>query len=116
MSSPQRPPSPCFKIGKTHPAVEYSRVAQDLGQMKACLTAGYPFVLGFTSVESFESDEVAHTGVAGMPDASETALGGHAVMAAGYDDGWGRFLVRNSWGAEWGMGGYFTIPYGYFTN
>ncbi len=112
----ERPPAPCFKIGKTHPAVSYSRVAQDLGQMKACLAAGYPFVLGFTVYESFESDAVAHSGVAEMPDASETALGGHAVMAAGYDDASGRFLVRNSWGAGWGMGGYFTIPYAYLTD
>ena len=51
-----------------------------------------------------------------MPDASEVALGGHAVMAAGYDDPSSRFLVRNSWGAGWGMGGYFTIPYAYLTN
>jgi C1A family cysteine protease len=112
----ERPPTPCFKIGKTHPAVNYSRLPQDLGQMKACLAAGYPFVLGFTVYESFESDEVAHTGVANMPDGGETSLGGHAVMAAGYDDASGRFLVRNSWGVGWGMGGYFTIPYGYLTD
>lgn len=111
-----RPPSGCFKIGKRHPAVSYTRVAQDVGQLKACLAAGYPFVLGFTVYESFESDEVAGTGVAEMPGSAETAMGGHAVMAVGYDDGSGRFLMRNSWGAEWGMGGYFTIPYGYLTD
>ena len=59
---------------------------------------------------------MAHTGVAAMPGAGETALGGHAVMAAGYDDGSARFLVRNSWGASWGMGGYFTLPYAYLSN
>jgi C1A family cysteine protease len=112
----ERPPAPCYKIGKTHPAVNYSRLPQDLGSMKACLAAGYPFVFGFTVYESFESDEAAHTGVVAMPGASETALGGHAVMAAGYDDASGRFLVRNSWGTEWGIGGYFTIPYAYLTN
>lgn len=111
-----RPPAPCFKIGKTHPAVSYTRVAQDVGQLKSCLAAGYPFVLGFTVYENFESDEVARTGVAEMPGSSETAMGGHAVMAVGYDDGSGRFLMRNSWGVEWGMGGYFTIPYGYLTD
>jgi C1A family cysteine protease len=73
-------------------------------------------VFGFTVYESFESDEVAHTGVAAMPGVGESALGGHAVMAAGYDDASSRFLVRNSWGAGWGMGGYFTIPYGYLEN
>ena len=111
-----RPPVQCYKAGKLHPAVAYSRVAQDLGLMKACLAAGYPFVFGFTVYESFESEEVAHTGVAQLPSQGETSLGGHAVMAAGYDDGSERFLVRNSWGASWGMGGYFTLPYAYLSD
>lgn len=111
-----RPSSPCYKIAKTHPAVSYARLAQDLSQLKGCLAAGYPFVLGITVYESFESDDTAHFGVVPMPDDSETALGGHAVMAAGYDDSSQRFLVRNSWGSDWGMGGYFTIPYAYLSD
>src|SRR5258706_7575271 len=63
-----RPPAQCYKIGKAHPAMQYSRLAQDLGQMKACLAAGYPFVFGFTVYESFESDVVATTGSAPLPD------------------------------------------------
>jgi len=35
------------------------------------------------------------------------------VLAVGYDDGTQRFLCRNSWGAQWGRQGYFTIPYAY---
>lgn len=108
-----RPGAPCYKVARTHPAVDYSRVAQDAGQLKACLAAGFPFVFGITVYESFETDEVAHSGAVPMPQTSETALGGHAVMAAGYDDASQRFLVRNSWGSDWGLGGYFTIPYAY---
>jgi C1A family cysteine protease len=66
--------------------------------------------------ESFESDEVASTGVAPMPGVSEMVLGGHAVMAVGYDDKSSRFLARNSWGLDWGMGGYFTMPYAYLAD
>ena len=51
-----------------------------------------------------------------MPAKTESVLGGHAVLIAGYDDATQRFLVRNSWGTNWGMTGYFTIPYAYFTN
>lgn len=111
-----RPPAPCYKAGKLHPAVSYSRLVQDPVQLKACLASGYPFVFGFTVYESFEDEAVAHTGIASMPEEGETVLGGHAVMAAGYDDAHGRFLVRNSWGSGWGMGGYFTIPYAYLTD
>jgi C1A family cysteine protease len=66
--------------------------------------------------ESFEGDDVAKSGIVPMPGATETVLGGHAVMAVGYDDASQRFLVRNSWGSAWGMGGYFTIPYAYLTD
>jgi C1A family cysteine protease len=37
------------------------------------------------------------------------------VLAVGYDDASQTFLVRNSWGADWGQAGYFTMPYAYFT-
>jgi len=37
----------------------------------------------------------------------------HAVLVVGYDESQQRFLVRNSWGKQWGMGGYFTMPYAY---
>ena len=40
-------------------------------------------------------------------------MGGHAVVAVGYDDTQGRFRIRNSWGAAWGQNGYFTMPYQY---
>jgi C1A family cysteine protease len=111
-----RPPPQCYKYAKLHPAVQYARVAQDPVQMKACLAAGFPFVFGFTVYESFESDDAAKSGVIEMPGSTETALGGHAVMAVGYDDASQRFLVRNSWGADWGIAGYFTIPYAYLSN
>jgi C1A family cysteine protease len=38
------------------------------------------------------------------------------VLGVGYDDAAKRFTVRNSWGADWGMKGYFTIPYDYLDN
>jgi|SRR5579872_3058570 len=110
------PSAQCYAAGKAHPAVQYTRLAQELGQMKACLAAGYPFVFGFTVYESFEGEVVAHSGIAFLPDSAEMALGGHAVMAVGYEDASKRFLVRNSWGAGWGMGGYFTLPYAYLAD
>ena len=50
-----------------------------------------------------------------MPSPNEKTVGGHAVMAVGYDDSQQRFIVRNSWGNGWGMAGYFTMPYAYLT-
>ena len=50
-----------------------------------------------------------------MPGPDEDVVGGHAVLAVGYDDATQTFLVRNSWGATWGQDGYFTMPYAYLT-
>lgn len=94
-------------------AVSYSRVVQSLNQLKGALAAGFPVVLGFTVYESFEGADVAATGVVPMPGAGEKVLGGHCVVAVGYDDSSQRFIIRNSWGAGWGQDGYATMPYPY---
>ena len=83
--------------------------------MKACLAEGFPFVFGFTVYDSFESSLVSKTGRVNMPEKSEKVLGGHSVLAVGYDDKAKRFIVRNSWGEDWGLNGYFTMPYDYLT-
>ncbi|CAE7671289.1 unnamed protein product [Symbiodinium necroappetens] len=51
-----------------------------------------------------------------MPQANDQQLGGHAVCAVGYDDFQQCFIVRNSWGEEWGDKGYFYMPYEYMCN
>lgn len=112
----EKPPDACYQDALQHKAILYQRVVRDPNQMKGCLASGYPFVFGFTVYESFESQQVAQTGHAAMPQQGEKTLGGHAVMAVGYDDANQWFIVRNSWGPSWGMQGYFTLPYGYFTS
>jgi C1A family cysteine protease len=111
-----KPPQKAFTDAPLDKAVQYQSVAQVQAQMKGCLVSGYPFVYGFTVYESFESTQVAQTGVVPMPASGEKVLGGHAVLAVGYDDGSQRFIVRNSWGPGWGMAGYFTVPYAYLTD
>jgi C1A family cysteine protease len=109
----QKPPPPCYAAALKHQALSYERVTRDLAQFKGCLAAGYPFVLGFTVYTAFESPQIAKTGTLNLPTSAETVIGGHAVMAVGYDDAAQRFIVRNSWGPVWGMKGYFTMPYAY---
>ncbi|MDQ4504633.1 C1 family peptidase [Sinomonas sp. ASV322] len=108
-----QPTQQCYIDAKQHRAVSYQRVTRSLQQMQGCLAAGFPFVFGFTVYESFESPQVAQTGVAPMPAPNEQVLGGHAVVAVGYDSASQRFRVRNSWGTGWGQAGYFTLPYQY---
>ncbi len=109
----ERPSNSCYANALNHQVTSYHRVTRNLNQMKGCLAEGYPFVFGFTVYESFESEAVTKSGKLSMPKKNEAQVGGHAVMAVGYNDTSKRFIVRNSWGTSWGLSGYFTMPYDY---
>src|SRR5262249_25651314 len=111
----EKPPAACYTEARRHQVTAYARL-ETLDQMRSCLADGFPFVFGFSVYESFESAAVAKSGIAAMPRPRERLLGGHAVLAVGYDDRPKRFLVRNSWGTRWGMRGYFTMPYAYLAD
>ena len=109
----ERPSARAFRDAARHRIARYERLPRDLDQMRACLASGFPFILGFAVYESFEGPEVRRTGRMTMPRAGERVIGGHAVLAVGYVDRERRFIVRNSWGTAFGLGGYFTMPYQY---
>ena len=112
-----RPSVKAFTDAKAHTAAKYSHIRQDLSSMKATIASGIPFAFGFLVYSSFESQRVARTGIVPYPNIrTERILGGHAVVACGYDDSRQAFLVRNSWGTSWGIGGYCWMPYKIFTD
>jgi C1A family cysteine protease len=111
-----KPPAKAYKDAVLDRAVSYQTLVQDLNQMKGCLASGYPFILGSAVYESFESPQAAQTGHAPVPAPGERQIGGHAVLAVGYEDAHHWFIIRNSWRTGWGMQGYFTIPYTYLTD
>lgn len=122
-------PSPaCYKVAFPNHIHSYYSLdginsSKTLTNLKTCIASGQPFVFGFNVYSSFEAQEMADTGIMQMPTSQELKdgpVGGHAVMAVGYDDATQRFLVRNSWGAGWGLkginGGYFTMPYDFISD
>jgi len=108
-----KPSESCYKDAIKHESIMYGSLKQTLEQLKSSLLSGYPFVFGFLVYKSFESDAVAKTGIMTMPTNNDTQLGGHAVMAVGFDDSKQVFIIRNSWGEKWGDKGYFYMPYEY---
>ena len=113
----QQPPAACYACGKTNYVLQAQSVAQDLATIKTVLAiTRRPVIFGFTVYSSFESQAVAKSGIVPLPKRGEQILGGHAVLAVGYDDARQMVLVRNSWGIGWGLGGYFWLPYAYITN
>jgi len=111
----KKPSAGCYSAAKKHRIISYHRI-NTVDEMRSCLADGFPFVFGFTVYESFESKAVAKSGVLNLPKRKEKVVGGHAVMAAGYNDREKRFLIRNSWGSDWGRKGYFTMPFAYLAD
>lgn len=89
----------------------------DLNTMKQCLAEGHPFIFSLALCKSF--DRAGRSGRVPTPDPSEAGReehSRHAMLCVGYSDTRQVFIVRNSWGADWGDEGYCYIPYAYMTN
>lgn len=67
-------------------------------------------VFGMPVYQSFE--DTGADGLVAIPAAAEQCLGGHCMLAVGYNRTAGRLTVRNSWGTDWGESGYCYLPYG----
>jgi len=128
----EEPPPFSYAFAQRYQAIKFFRLdppdtlAHDLlGRIKAFLAAGFPSMFGFV-VYASSIDQAATTGEIPYPTQGDRDRGGHAVVAAGYDDGKriantdlngpeteGALLIRNSWGRGWGDSGYGWLPYDY---
>ena len=121
------PPAFIYSIAQNYQAISYYRLDPPgttpealLANIKNHLLAGLPSMFGFTCYSSLWS---AVDGKIPFPQPTERVVGGHAVVAIGYDDNIkivngsvhtkGALIIRNSWGTAWGEAGYGYLPYEY---
>jgi len=117
----QEPDAFAYSSARRFPSLCYLRLdgrdqtgQTSLGSVKSFLAAGFPCVFGFPVCTSVSAEADIP-----FPTIFDAVRGGQAVMAVGYDDArWirsdkGALLIRNSWGTEWGDGGYGWLPYAY---
>ncbi|MFO0871661.1 MAG: C1 family peptidase [Pirellulales bacterium] len=126
----KEPTAFCYAFAQNYQAIQYYRLdspgttpATLLTRIKANLAAGLPSMFGFTVYASISQANA--TGKIPYPAVGENIVGGHAVVAVGYDDTitikntndgverTGALLIRNSWGTGWGDQGYGWLPYDY---
>lgn len=116
----------CYSFAQNYQALTYFRLDEHgkskkeiLTGIKETLSNEVPAMFGFTVYNSIRG---AENGKIPFPAKTDSVLGGHAVVAVGYDDeikigsSTGAFIIRNSWGEEWGEKGYGYLPYDYVLN
>jgi len=115
----------CYAFASDYKAMQYFRLdpngaspATVLQNIKNYLNAGYPSMFGFPAYDEFMRPVGAKVA---YPAPKSKLNGGHAIVAAGYDDNMmigadkGALLIRNSWGTGWGDHGYAWMSYRYVT-
>jgi C1A family cysteine protease len=124
------PPTFVYGLAANYQVLRYYRLdpagsAPDsvLDKMKKNLALRVPMIIGFSVYSSIRDQNVTQTGKIPFPQKKERLLGGHAVLLVGYDDSMkigsgkskttGAFLLKNSWGTNWGEDGYGYLPYQY---
>ena len=121
----KEPTAFCYSFAQNYKSITYYRLDPPettkkvlLERIKTNLKGDLPSMFGFTVYTSIEEAET--TGKIPFPSSGDKIVGGHAVVAAGYDDKMvinnskpGAFLIRNSWGKTWGEDGYGWLPYDY---
>lgn len=89
---------------------------ENIESLKSALYNGYPVAISVNLYSSFGN---GNGGVIPMPKSRETsygAHGSHAMVIVGYDDDEQWFIVRNSWGTNFGDNGYCYMPYAYISD
>ncbi|CAF1226848.1 unnamed protein product [Adineta steineri] len=112
-----KPTDEAYQQASGHKINDALKVNIDLNEMKLCLAHGFPFAFAIKLFNSFLS--VNETGAVPIPNQDDIAkqlIGMHALLAVGYSEESQAFLVRNSWGQNWGEKGYCYIPYAYLAN
>jgi len=93
-------------------------VPQNIYSMKKVLSMGKPFIVGIRIFDYFTSLVASTTGRIRMPKEQEyyQSPKGHVAVVVGYNDTTGSWIVRNSWGPNWGYFGHFFLRYNYLLN
>lgn len=120
----QEPSEEAYKNASIRKLIKALNVDRKVSAIKSALSEGYPVLGSFTLCPSFNPSS---NGLVSMPTKSEIdAIANgegdeekhsrHGMVFVGYEDKLQAFLVRNSWGADWGNKGYCYIPYAYVEN
>lgn len=104
------PPAAVYAAGADHQVLSY-RAVRPGHNLRQALSERNLVVFGISIYDSFHSAHTTRTGGVRMPNPGARLVGGHAIVAVGYTPN--HLICANSWGPDWGDGGYFYLPWAY---
>ena len=109
----EEPSDEAYLDAESRKITEAKNVCINVNDVKSALAQGFPVVI---SVRAFDSYLSNRNGVLRIPTEKELedTENNHAMVICGYIDKEGFFIVRNSWGKNFGDKGYCYLPYEYF--
>lgn len=102
------PPAACFAAALQNRIItQYRAVPKTLSAMLSCLTGtperqARPFVFGFKVYQSYQDRETFRTGIIPDPQPGEPDLGGHDMLAVGFNRKERYFILKQHYGPNYG--------------
>ncbi|MGN0219724.1 MAG: C1 family peptidase [Muribaculaceae bacterium] len=93
--------------------VKAMNVKVETDAIKSAIADGYPVVISARIFDSFGNDRAGFVKMPTSDEISPREEFSHAMVICGYSDDYKVFVVRNSWGEDFGDGGYCYMPYRY---
>lgn len=93
--------------------VKAMNVKVETEAIKSAIADGHPVVISARIFDSFGSDRAGFVRMPSPDEISPREEFSHAMVICGYSDDYKVFVVRNSWGEDFGDGGYCYMPYRY---
>lgn len=112
LSLSDEPSEEAYADGITRRIVKALNVNVEENAIKSAIQEGYPVAISLKIYDSFNATK----GFVERPTDEEMEsddFGYHAMVVVGYTDETKHFVVRNSWGEQFGDNGYCYIPYSY---
>lgn len=115
----QRPTLDAFADGMGMKGKVVAKKLRGTNALLHALAAGHPVVFGFSVSSYFETPEMEQSGYLPLPTSDDSFVGGHCVVADGYDlrDNEQFVWVANSWSSSWGpFDGWFKLDLKWFSD
>ena len=105
-----KPTDECYEDALKYRIKSYEYINDETG-IKEVLSMNKPVIIAMRVFQDFMYADKENF-IIKMPDDDNLSLGGHAVAVVGYTKD-NHFIIKNSFGTDWGNDGYALLPLEY---